>query len=213
MGRQRDRQRAAGQFLGAHLCDCIQSAAHAAFTPNLLLDANAGYTRQHPKATNIDIGSPYGLNTLKIPGTNDAGLGTTNQLYWGQPAFTFSTFSPLGNTAASNPFEFRDNQILGNVNLTWVKGRHQFRAGFEDDHTGINHFQPQGNATPRGSFSFTGGSTELPTDLPTTTEYQSYADFLLGLPTTTGKTIQALKIPTRVALEPIGRLRPRPVGR
>jgi hypothetical protein len=164
-------------------------AVHA-FTPNLLLDANAGYTRQHLKSTNVDIGTPFGLNTLHIPGTNDAGLGVTNQLYWGQPAFTFGTVSPLGNTAASNPFEFRDNQILGSVNLTWIKGRHQFRAGFEDDHTGINHFQPQGNATPRGSFNFTGVVTELPSNLPSTTEYQAYADFLLGLPVSTGKTIQ-----------------------
>jgi hypothetical protein len=164
-------------------------ATHA-FTPNLLLDVNAGYTRLHLKSTNVDIGTPFGLDTLKIPGTNDAGLGETNQLYWGQPAFTFNTFAPLGNTAASNPFEFRDNQILGNANLTWVKGRHQFRVGFEDDHTGINHFQPQGTATPRGSFGFTGVSTELPTDLPKTTQIQSYADFLLGLPFTTGKTIQ-----------------------
>ncbi len=161
-----------------------------AFTSNLLLDANAGYTRQHLLSTNIDIGTPFGLATLKIPGTNDAGLGETNPLYWGQPAFTFNTFSGLGNTAASNPLEMRDNQILGNVNLTWIKSRHQFRVGFEDDHTGINHFQPQGNATPRGSFGFTGVSTELPTDLPTTTQIQSYADFLLGLPATTGKTIQ-----------------------
>jgi hypothetical protein len=165
--------------------------AHA-FTSNLLLDANAGYTRQHLLSTNIDIAADgdYGLDTLKIPGTNDAGLGAANHLYWGQPAFTFNTFAGLGNTAASNPFEMRDNQILGNVNLTWIKGRHQFRFGFEDDHTGINHFQPQGNATPRGSFGFSGVATELPTDLPTTAQIQSYADFLLGLPATTGKTIQ-----------------------
>jgi hypothetical protein len=164
-------------------------ATHA-FTNSLLLDANAGYTRQHLLSTNVDIGSPFGLATLKIPGTNDAGLGETNKLYWGQPAFTFNTFSGLGNTAASNPLEMRDNQILGDVNLTWVKNKHQFRFGFEDDHTGINHFQPQGNATPRGSFGFTGVATESPTDLPATAQIQSYADFLLGLPATTGKTIQ-----------------------
>ena len=132
-----------------------------AFTPNLLLDANAGYTRQHLLSTNVDIGSPFGLNTLKIPGTNDAGIPGGNPLYWGQPAFSFNNFSSLGNTASSNPLEMRDNQLLGSVNLTWVKGSHQFRAGFEDDHTGINHFQPQGNATPRGSFGFTGAAGAL----------------------------------------------------
>jgi hypothetical protein len=173
------------------------------FTSNVMLDANVGYTRQHLLSTNIDIGSPFGLNTLKIPGTNDAGLPASNKLYWGIPAFTFNSYSSLGNTAASNPFEMRDNQILGNLNLTWMKGRHQFRFGVEEDHTGLNHFQPQGSGiqTPRGGFGFTGVVTEqvslrganlVATDAPSTLQYNSFADFLLGLPASDGKTIQTM---------------------
>ena len=172
-------------------------------TSNVLLDANAGYTRQHLLSTNIDIGTAYGLDTLKIPGTNDAGLPASNPLYWGIPAFTFTSYSSLGNTAASNPSEMRDNQLLGSANLSWVKGRHQFRFGIEEDHTGLNHFQPQGSGiqTPRGGFGFTGVATEqvslsgsnlVATDAPTTLQYNSFADFLLGLPASDGKTIQTL---------------------
>jgi len=100
----------------------------------------------------------------------------------------------------SNPFIFRDNQISGNVNLTWVKNKHQFRFGFEDNHTGLNHFQPQGSGcqTARGCFDYTGVSTEQvtcagstcsATDPPKTLQFNDYADFLLGLSDQTGKAV------------------------
>jgi outer membrane receptor for ferrienterochelin and colicin len=179
-----------------------------AFTPNLLLDANAGYNRRNYTSKNIDIAEfgAYGLDTLKIPGTNDAGLGASNPLYWGIPAFNFtsantSNYSSLGNTAASNPFQFRDNQILGSVNVTYVHGHHQFRLGTEDDHAGLNHFQPQLSFPPRGGFNFTGAATRQVIGAPgsysepalpagTASQGNGFADFLLGLPITDGKTIQ-----------------------
>jgi hypothetical protein len=177
------------------------------FTPNLLLDANAGYNRRNFTSKNIDIAEfgAYGLGTLKIPGTNDAGLGASNPLYWGIPSFSFSgntsSYAGLGNTATSNPFQFRDNQILGSVNVTYVKGHHQFRFGTEDDHAGLNHFQPQLSFSPRGGFNFSGAATRQVLGAPgsysepalpagTASQGNSYADFLLGLPSTDGKTIQ-----------------------
>src|SRR5258708_36335012 len=39
-------------------------------SPNMLWDVNAGYTRLRLDATNVDIGSNFGLDTLHIPGTN-----------------------------------------------------------------------------------------------------------------------------------------------
>lgn len=179
-----------------------------AFGPRLLLDTNGGFTRQHLTAENIDVSQnkAYGLDTLKIPGTNDP----TNQLYWGIPAFQFVNFSNLGNPSTGNPFVFRDNQYVANVNLTWIRGNHQFRFGFEYDHTQLNHFQPQGGSfqTARGSFRFTGAATESVTCAPAGVQppgtavscsghaptqglqYNSYADFLLGLPDEVGKAVQ-----------------------
>ncbi|HEX3437466.1 MAG TPA: carboxypeptidase regulatory-like domain-containing protein [Pseudacidobacterium sp.] len=169
------------------------------FTPNFLLDMNGGFTRQRLNAEDVDISTDkaFGLDTLKIPGTNDP----TNQLYWGIPAFQFNTFSNLGNANTGNPFVFRDNQFLGSANLTWVRGRHNVRGGIAYTHTMLNHFQPQGGTfqTARGSFSFTGagaqqvtctGSSCAATDPPTTLQYASYADFLLGLPDQVGKAVQ-----------------------
>lgn len=180
-------------------------ATHA-FTSNLLLDANLGFTRQHLSALSTDIAAdgPYGLKTLQIPGTNNAAR-PNDQLYWGIPAFSFATFTNIGNPNTGNPFVFRDNQYIENENLTWVKGHHQFRFGEEWDHVQMNHFQPQGGSfqTARGSFQSTGVATEqatcanattltgcTATDAPKTLQFNSYADFLLGLPWQVGKATQ-----------------------
>jgi Carboxypeptidase regulatory-like domain len=171
------------------------------FSPNLLLDINFGFTRQRLDAMSTDIGTDYGLNVLDIPGTNGS-----SPLQGGIPAFQFAsgTFSPLGNPNTGNPFLFRDNQYVSNANLSWTKGRHQLRLGIEFNHTQLNHFQPENGTfqTARGSFMFTGVSTELasctgapPTETctaaaPTSAMYNSYADFLLGLPDAVGKVVQ-----------------------
>ncbi len=170
-----------------------------AFSPTLLLDMHAGFTRQRIDAESQDIGDDFGLDTLKIPGTNGSQF-----LQGGEPAFQLNTFSPLGNPNTGNPFLFRDNQYDANTNLTWNKGRHSIRAGIEYDHTQLNHFQPQGGSfqTARGSFMFTGVGTELASctttsgvekctsAAPTAAQFNSYAQFLLGLPDQVGKAVQ-----------------------
>ncbi len=159
-----------------------------AFSSNLLLDVNGGFTRQRINATALDIGSDFGLNTLHIPGTNG-----TDPLQGGIPAFQFNTFSNLGNPNTGNPFVFRDNQYVTNANMTWIRGKHQVRFGIEYDHSQLNHFQPQGGnfQTARGSFKFTGAATEL-SGQPSAAQYNSFADFLLGLPDEVGKATQNL---------------------
>ena len=176
------------------------------FTPNLLLDGNLGFTRQHLAAEAPDIaGGPFGLNTLHIPGTNNS-ADPSDDLYYGIPAFQFVTFTNLGNPNTGNPFVFRDNQYVENENLTWIRGNHQLRFGGEWDHVQMNHFQPQGGTfqTARGSFGFNGDITEQANctgapitketctdpDPPVNYQYGSYADFLLGLPYESGKAVQ-----------------------
>lgn len=107
------------------------------------------------------------------------------------PAFLFTGFSGLGNTTTGSPFLFRDNQYVGNVNLSWIKGSHSMRFGGEYTHSAINHFQPGGGATAtaRGTFSFTGGLSALNGGAAPNL-YNSLADFLLGLPQNEGKVLQ-----------------------
>ncbi|MGH9604798.1 MAG: TonB-dependent receptor domain-containing protein [Terracidiphilus sp.] len=156
------------------------------FRSNLLLDANVGYLRQGMSAKNTDIGKDWGLTYFNIPGTNG-----TCSLCGGQPAFTFNTISSMGNSANSNPFEFRDNTYVSAANLSWIKGKHSTRYGMEFDRFAINHFQPQNTVGPRGGFSFNGGLTSL-TGGASPDVFNSWADFLLGLPQEVQKDTQYL---------------------
>jgi Carboxypeptidase regulatory-like domain len=165
----------------------IQSLAFGGtytFTPNLLLDGNVGFMRVNVAAYNTDLNQNYGLDYLKIPGTN----GPTH-LDGGYPGFTFSGLSNLGNANGSNPFYFHDNTYSSAENLTWVHGRHSLRFGMEYLHFATNKFQPNNLVGPRGGFAFNGGLTAL-NGGASPNGYNSWADFLLGLPTQTAKDTQ-----------------------
>ena len=157
------------------------------FTSNVVIDADGGWTRLLTYAqSTLDLAvGDYGLNTLKIPGTN--GVGSN---YVGIPGFYLTTFTGLGNNQGANPFEFRDNQFTGDVNLSWLHGHHAFKTGYTYYHFDLNHFQPTSGGqpnTPRGGFTFQGGMTCGNPATATAAScsidgYNSLADFLLGLP-------------------------------
>jgi hypothetical protein len=176
----------------------IQSAglgATHAFSSNVLIDWNFGFTRQHLGAV-FGLDSADGLKTLGIKGTNNDGIAGNSSMYNGLPAFQISvpngikTTLNLGNPNTGNPFLFRDNQFVTGTNLSWTKGKHGLRFGMEWDHTQLNHFQPQGGSfqTARGSFKFNGNATSLPGGAQTFGN--AFADFLLGLSNETGKAVQ-----------------------
>ena len=165
----------------------IQSAAVGGtytISEHVLVDANFGFTRQRLGAENIDIDKNYGLDVLGIPGTNGP-----DRLQGGYPRFVINGFSSIGNPNVSNPFQFRDNQYVAVGNLSWLKGSHWLRFGGEYTYYTINHFQPQAAFGPRGGFNFTGGLTALRGGAAPTL-YNSFADFLLGLPQSMGKDLQ-----------------------
>jgi hypothetical protein len=162
-------------------------------SPRMVVDADFGYTRQVTGAqSTLDLSlGDYGTTVLGIPGTNGP-AGDSD--YVGQPGFVFTGFSSIGNPNGSNPFLFRDNQFTGDVNLSWVKGKHSTKYGFTYYHFDLNHFQPTsggGVSFPRGGFQFQGGMTCGVTATATTaacgvTGYNTIADFLLGLPNNGG---------------------------
>jgi len=154
------------------------------FTPRLLFDGNVGFTRQRIAGENIDIGKNYGLDVLKIPGTNGP-----SRLQGGVPSFVITGLTSLGTTTANNPFYYRDNQFNYAANLSWIKGAHSFRFGASVGRYQLNHTQPQGNSGARGRFTFTGGLTAIAGG-PSPNAYNAWADLLLGLPQTMGKDYQ-----------------------
>ena len=156
------------------------------FTPNLFADVNFGFSRVGLQTANSDLDQNYGLDFLKIPGTNGP-----NHLQAGFPAFIFSGLSSLGNPSSPNPQLYHDNTYTLAANTTWVRYTHSLRLGLEFQRYQINHFQPQNTYGPRGGFTFTGGVTSLKGGAATNS-YNSFADFLLGMPFTMGKDTQFL---------------------
>jgi outer membrane receptor protein involved in Fe transport len=161
------------------------------FTPSLMLDANFGFTHQVLGAEAPDIGQNIGSDPdkMNIPGTNGP-----DRLQGGLPSFQFSNlWQNLGNDNTGNPFQFRDDTYFASVNLQKQAGGHLFRGGVEYLDERINHFQPQGGAfqTVRGAFQFNGQATMLQgAPAPADARFNSWAAFLLGLPSGAGKVEQ-----------------------
>ena len=159
----------------------IQSAAVGgthAFSAHLLLDANVGYTRPRLIAEGADIGINY---SSIIPGTDGS-----NPLQGGIPNFQLSGLSTLGNSSISSPMYFIDNEGSAAANLSWVRGSHSLRFGGTYARYDLNHFQGQTLYGVRGGFSFTGAITAL-NGGAAPNAYNTWADFLLGLPHGLGK--------------------------
>src|SRR5258705_9053625 len=101
-----------------------------AWSSTIVFDANFGYTRQKLGAQHepdISLGN-FGTDVLHIPGTNG-----DNPLTGGTPGFNFTQggWNGIGNTDTGNPFLFRDNQYVGNVNMSWIRRAHTLRFGME----------------------------------------------------------------------------------
>jgi len=188
---------AAGDAFGGgnpiHAGGRVQTTA-AGFTytisPTLLLDGNVGYTRQNIGADGDLADGLYGLQVLKIPGTN--GIGPN---YYGIPGFQTTGIANIGNTNTGSPFQFRDNQYTTAFNLGKTHGSHNLRFGFEYEKYALNHFQPQGGTfgTARGTFGFYGDLTALnggPAVNFNGVPANSWAQFLLGYPSRMGKITQ-----------------------
>jgi outer membrane receptor protein involved in Fe transport len=168
------------------------------FGTTLLLDANFGYTSQVLGAEGPDLGTNFGLDVLMIPGTNGP-----DRMQSGMPSFQVSGWANMGNPNTGNPFQFDDQQYVASANLSWFKGGHTFRWGVDYSNQQINHFQPQGGTfqTARGTFQFNGNATRLQNaPAPADTRFNSWADFLLGLPNGAGKVVQ-LRNPNSVYMK------------
>lgn len=153
------------------------------FTPTLLLDGHFGFTEQNQNGQDEFYGSNIGLDTLKIPGTNGP-----SERESGFPGFQVSSYEGMGGYIASSPRFRTDRQFQYSANMAWTKGRHNFRWGGELANQQMNHYQPAGTFGPRGGFNFTGGATAL-SGGAAPNQFNSLGSFLLGLPSTLGKSI------------------------
>ncbi len=161
--------------------DSVSANVTHVFSPKLITEFRFGYVRVHitggvPSEENLG-------NTLGIPSTNQGDFFNSN----GIPRITMtSTFDFLGS-AATLPFDIKENSFNIVNNWTKIAGNHTIRFGADIRRLRLDKFQANGS-NPRGEFTFTGGLT---TRSGTGTSTNAVAAFLLGLPQTVSRTTVA----------------------
>lgn len=160
--------------LGAH--SFVASESHV-FTSTLLNEARIGYqeTREQQNIVGARLFDQYGI------------IGAPNiPTVLGLPVFSISGFTSLGTTGPGSlqtaatgsgnlPVDKQGRTIQVNDNLTWQRGRHIFKFGF--DYQEVTLFALS-TLSARPTFSFSGVYTQDPQNRTTTGN--SVADFLLG---------------------------------
>ena len=157
-------------------------------SPSLVLDGTIGLSRMDQEVLQLHFGTDVGTDVLGIPGTNGDGGAGGDIRTSGTPGFWISGYSGIGGDRWT-PITRHDRSYNFATNLTYVTGRHEVRFGLEVVRLEVNNWQAALAWGPRGAFRFDGGATALaPSGSPD--PFNAYAQFLLGLASSTGKTLQ-----------------------
>jgi hypothetical protein len=144
-------------------------------------------TRNYFTSTTNDPSTTFNLGVPNASG----GFADPN-FYNGLPSFSFSGFTGLSNTTPSGTI----NQTISFSDfVSWRHKKHNMRFGFDIRRV---HADEIGGNNALGSYTFTGYATANPADQVNGTGGQSsgsgFADFLLGLPTSTSLQAGLYKI-------------------
>ena len=151
------------------------------FTPNLVNQIALGYTRWYLKVTPLDLGT--NLSTL-------LGLQGSNTSYMASGMATISIASETGYSESSVPEIVPQNTYQVSDTLSYSHGAHSTKFGLSIVHNGFGFFQLSGSS---GSLSYSGNYTNNPA-APAGTGI-GYADFLLGLPSSSSKAALVNGVP------------------
>jgi Carboxypeptidase regulatory-like domain/TonB dependent receptor len=144
------------------------------FSPTVVLDGNIAYQRQVQSVTGNDFGTNYGA-LLGIPGLNGPDIRQS-----GFPDITFGGFYDQTGVPNWMPLFRTDENYTHGDSVSWTKGAHSFRFGFDMIRFHLNHYQPElSDGGPRGLLDFSGQATSL-NGGPATNQFNAYAQFLLG---------------------------------
>jgi Carboxypeptidase regulatory-like domain/TonB dependent receptor len=165
------------------------------FSPALLADAHFGITRNMTSSKQANQDQNLGWSLLQIPGLNTSGLSKQLQLAeGGMPAITIDGFASLGS--AFNPIQpqdYNDTEKNYTANISWIRGNHNFRMGYDSDFQYTKHLQYQilggSYISGAGGFHFAQGTTQL-LGGPAGNDFNAFASFLLGFPQESGKIYQ-----------------------
>jgi Carboxypeptidase regulatory-like domain len=138
-------------------------------SPNIVNEARFGYSRFFNALTAIGA-----FNTNYVQQLNLPNLPAGPPVTWGIPSVTFVSdgFSAFGDNS-DGPYQNSNNTTQFIDTLSWNKGKHSFKFGFEYDRQNFNQF---GNQYTRGQYQFNPNATRGPSN----TGGDAFADFLLG---------------------------------
>ena len=139
-------------------------------TPSIVADATFGMQYVHQNLLPPGTDKKYGSDFLGIPGTN---LGDLPH-YGGMPQFNVNTYNGYGYSYT--PLEYKQKTFQYTGNVSWIKGSHNLRFGVDVNRQMMDHFEIAPTA-----FNFGGSVTSL-NGGPGPNQFNSYGDFLLGLP-------------------------------
>ena len=167
------------------------SAGHNyTLSSNLLLDGVFGYQRQDQTVRGVDFGQDFSTK-LGIPGINNP----ADIMQSGFPNININGYDGFG-VPGWMPLNRVEESYTTSHNLSWTKGAHVFRFGFDGVNHRMTHYQPELGGGPRGAFEFAGGSTVLGPS-GAANNFNGYAAFLLGLTNNMQKSIQYILMTPR----------------
>jgi hypothetical protein len=137
--------------------------------PNLVNEARFGYTRLFNSIGTLSAFVTDEVSALNIPGLQPGQPST-----WGIPAISLNGdgFSGIGDNT-DGPYVIQNNTLQLVDNLSWVRGKHTFKFGFEFNRQNFNQV---GNQFSRGNFVFQPNATQSSTH----SGGDAFAEFLLG---------------------------------
>ena len=153
--------------------------------PNLLLDGVIGYERQDQHVTPNDFGTNYGQQ-FGIPNANGPGSAAERLPEHQQSPATPASASRTGCRCARVEESYTHSD-----NLTWTKGAHELRFGFDLVRHHLNHWQPEignGRSARRPGLQRPGRRRCKGGAAPN--QFNAYAAFLLGLSDDAEKSLQ-----------------------
>src|SRR5204863_1956544 len=138
-------------------------------TPNIVNEARFGYSRFYNSLGTLSAFSSDVVGSLGLPN-----LPTGPPVTWGIPSITFAGngFSGFGD-GTDGPFQNDNNNAQFIDNISWIKGKHSFKFGFEYDRQNFNQI---GNQYSRGQYAFSANATQS----AARTGGDAFAEFLLG---------------------------------
>ncbi len=152
------------------------------FSPTILNHVNLGYNRTNSANIGAGVGLGGGADW-------DAKLGITGASGPMFPGITFPNGEPLAPSAFGDNVDGDtvDNGFRFNDTLTWVKGKHEFKFGYEQWY---QQYSPLNFQNTSGTLTFSRNQTAgIPTLSPSTGN--ALASILLGLPQNVGVTSYA----------------------